>query len=252
MTLAQMRQIDALLTGSMGMSLLQLMECAGFALARLAAARLGGSVQRCRVTVLAGHGHNGGGAMVAARRLSAWGAAVQVIVLPGPLKGVTSMQRNILRHQGVRISDSSQMGHAIEAADLVVDGLVGYGLRGPLRGPAAQLAATANASGRPILALDVPSGLSADTGRAAPGTIRAGATLTLALPKQGLAGPGSETYTGRLYLADIGVPPRLYRKIGLRVPPAFDGRTYVALRRSSAAAGEPRSTTAQSDQGGAG
>ncbi len=85
------------------------------------------------------------------------------------------------------------------------------------------------AHGAPILSLDLPSGLDATTGQAHDPTIRASATLTLALPKTGLRAPGASAYVGELYLADIGVPPALYTHLGLSVGPLFAAHEIVRL-----------------------
>jgi NAD(P)H-hydrate epimerase len=111
---------------------------------------------------------------------------------------------------------------------LVIDALVGYGLSGPLRGRVAELVAWASTQGVPVLALDAPTGLDATTGVAEPGTVRAAATLTLALPKTGLVGSPE---VGELYLADISVPVRLYAEMGLETPRLFDEGQLVRLVR---------------------
>lgn len=106
-----------------------------------------------------------------------------------------------------------------------MDALIGYGLRAAPRGAAADLIEWANGSKAPILALDVPSGIDATTG-VAPGLfIRPRWTMTLALPKTGLL----PHCTGSLFLADIGIPERAYREIGVPVRPPFGGRFQIPL-----------------------
>ena len=106
--------------------------------------------------------------------------------------------------------------------DLIIDGLIGYTLRGPPRGTAAQLIAWANARAAPTLSLDVLSGLDATHG---PRTLslKADATMPLALPKNGLSKEGAAALVGELYLADIGVPPSLYsaEHLDLDIGPVF-------------------------------
>jgi NAD(P)H-hydrate epimerase len=113
-----------------------------------------------------------------------------------------------------------------QPAALIVDALIGYSLRGDPSGRAAELIDWANAQASAILALDNPSGLDVTTGRAGTPCIRATATLTLALPKTGLAGAGE---TGELFLADISVPPAVYRRLGLTVSPIFHHDTIIEL-----------------------
>jgi NAD(P)H-hydrate epimerase len=112
---------------------------------------------------------------------------------------------------------------ALPQADLVLDALVGYSLRGAPRGATAALIETANALPAPVLALDVPSGLDATTGQTHRPSIHATATLTLALPKTGLRTRAAAGAVGDLYLADISVPPALYAQptLDLPVPPLF-------------------------------
>ncbi|MBI3971875.1 MAG: NAD(P)H-hydrate epimerase [Chloroflexi bacterium] len=244
-TVEQMREVDRLMVEAFGITLLQMMENAGRALAELARWRLGGDVRGRRVVVLAGRGGNGGGGLVAARRLSIWGAAVSV-ALSHPrdqFDGVPAHQLAIVERLGLPVSSTAdvenlaerpaadQAGNdaALPEADLVLDALVGYSLRGAPRGPVAALIRTANASGARILALDVPSGLDGDTGEALDPTIRANATLTLALPKTGLLRPAARAWIGDLYLADISVPAAVYRRLGLPVETIFAQSDIVRL-----------------------
>ena len=107
----------------------------------------------------------------------------------------------------------------LPAADVVIDALIGYSLRGDPQGPAAALIRATNGHGAPVLALDVPSGVDSTTGVAHEPAVQATATLTLALPKTGLW--DARQHVGELYVADIGVPPRLYKNLGLDIGPLF-------------------------------
>lgn len=113
---------------------------------------------------------------------------------------------------------------------LIVDGIIGYSLQGPPRGAAANLIRGANRQGVPLLALDVPSGMDT-TGTVYDPVIQATATMTLALPKEGLRAPGVQEQVGELYLADIGVPPALYAGpgLGISVGPIFAQREILRL-----------------------
>jgi hypothetical protein len=104
------------------------------------------------------------------------------------------------------------------AADLVVDALIGYSLKGDPKGRTAELIIWANREAAPVLALDTPSGLDVTTGDPADPCVRAEATMTLALPKVGLVGA---PHVGELYLADVSVPPFVYRRFDIDVPPLF-------------------------------
>jgi NAD(P)H-hydrate epimerase len=98
----------------------------------------------------------------------------------------------------------------VQSPQLIVDGLIGYRLKGAPQGTVADLIRWANAQAAPILALDIPSGVDGTTGTVLDPAIKATATMTLALPKAGLFAPEAQTWVGELYLADIGVPPTLY------------------------------------------
>ncbi len=121
----------------------------------------------------------------------------------------------------------------IARSALVLDGVFGYSLAGAPRGHSAELIMAANESHVPILALDVPSGLSADTGEPFEPTIRAHQTLTLALPKVGLVRPHARPYVGELFVADISVPAQLYRRVGLAVGPLFASSDILPVTTGS-------------------
>jgi len=220
----QMREVDRLMTAEVGISLLQMMENAGRCLAALVRRRLGGDVRSQRIVVLAGRGGNGGGGMAAARRLSIWGAEVAVVLAQSREKmhGVPLQQLTILERIGVPIHAArNRLADLLADADLVIDALIGYSLRGAPAEPIASLIRAANTSARQLLALDLPSGLDGDTGQPLEPCIRASATLTLALPKRGLLEPAARPWVGELHLADISVPEQVYAQLGLTVGPIF-------------------------------
>ena len=208
----QMVEVDRAMIEDYHIELIQMMENAGRNLAHLARVRfLDGNPAGRRMVVLAGTGGNGGGALVCARRLHNWGAQVQVFVTKpdDAFTPVPAHQLDILRRMQVPIADAAAVG-AANSADLIIDGLIGYSLKGAPRGSAGDLIAWANAQPAPILALDAPSGVDTTTGTIFEPAIKATATMTLALPKDGLFAPGVEAQVGELYLADISVPPGLY------------------------------------------
>lgn len=225
LTTAQMIEVDRAMMEDYRIDLVRMMENAGRNLAHLARARfLGGDPRGKRVAVLAGTGGNGGGALVAARRLHNYGAQVQVYVTKpdADFARVPGEQLDILRRMGLLIGRTEDITQSRQP-DLVLDGVIGYSLRGAPRGAAADLIRWANAAGAPILALDAPSGVDTTTGAVFEPAIRATATMTLALPKVGLRAPGVAAQVGELYLADISVPPELYAgpALGLTVGPIF-------------------------------
>lgn len=209
-----MREVDRAMVEDFGIVLLQMMENAGRSLATVARERFfGGDAQGHRAVVLCGAGGNGGGGLVCARRLHAWGCGVTVC-LSAPtsrFEGVAGQQLAILENVGLRVNTPDD-SLPLPATDLIIDALIGYSLRGPPSGVAAEMIEAANAADVTILSLDMPSGIDADSGDAPGSAIRADATLTLALPKKGLMKNSARRYVGELYLADIGVPAELYRR----------------------------------------
>jgi NAD(P)H-hydrate epimerase len=164
--------------------------------------------------------------MVAARHMHNRGADVHVIRLAGELKAAPAKQWNILENIGLR----NEPYFDLPEADMILDALIGYGLRGEPRPEVTVWIEKANAAGRPILALDTPSGLDTTSGTAGRSTVRADATMTLALPKVGLMSESAYPYVGSLYLADISVPPELYRKMGLEIQGIFEKDTIIKIR----------------------
>jgi NAD(P)H-hydrate epimerase len=227
LTTDQMREVDRSMIEDYHIELVQMMENAGRNLAHLARMRfLDGDPRRHSVVVLAGSGGNGGGGLVCARCLHNWGAKVQVITtLPDDrYRGVPAHQLDILRRMGIPIATAYEKS-AFEdrlpdkaSIDLIVDAIIGYSLSGAPRGTAEQMITWANAQGAPVLSLDAPSGIDTTSGQVYSPAIRAAATLTLALPKEGLRASNTTDYVGELYLADISIPPGLYAGPGLELP----------------------------------
>ncbi len=234
LTGAEMVEVDRSMVEDFGIDLPRMMENAGRALALLARARFfDGDVTGHRVAVLAGAGGNGGGGLVCARRLSAWGADVEVHVSrpASEIAGVPGEQLAMLQRMGVPAHEPCDTP-GIEHVDLVIDALIGYSLHGAPRGTTLALIDAANLALAPVLALDVPSGLDATSGETPGVAVIADGTMTLALPKIGLSAPTAEPYVGELYLADIGVPPSLYARhpLNLAVGPIFAMQEIIQLR----------------------
>jgi NAD(P)H-hydrate epimerase len=174
-----------------GLLPLQLMENAGAALAREIAVRAKGK----RIAIVAGRGNNGGDAFVAARHLS--GFAVTVYLL-GRSRDIATEEakRNWqilerLDYDLRMIADSTDL--AMQEADLIVDAIFGTGVRGIIKGLEAQAIDAINSSGKPVISVDVPSGLGTNK------AIRSGLTVTFHRQKPGMSGD--------IIVADIGIPP---------------------------------------------
>lgn len=212
-TAEEMRKLDELAIGEFQIDVLVLMENAGRATATIATQMLYGSIAGKKIGCLVGGGNNGGDAMVAARHLANWGAEVNVIVgtTKDRIKKIPLGQLQVLEKMGLSIFFNE---YDLRGNDLLIDGLIGYGLEGNPRERIAMMITDANNSGRPILAVDLPSGMNATTGERYDPCIKATSTITLALPKTGFLAQGNSDYLGDLYIADISIPRSVYEQFG--------------------------------------
>ena len=215
----QMREVDRAMIHDYGITLLQMMENAGRNLARLAQQKFLNLDNKNPVVILAGSGGNGGGVLVCARYLQNWGYIPEIILNNSIeiFRGATRHQLDILIKSGLSVTVFDNLPNRIRPA-LIIDGIIGYSLKGKASGTAAKMIKWANSRNSAILSLDLPSGIDATNGWLFDPAIHASATMTLALPKSGLAEVKARRYTGELYLADIGVPPQIYRSMGLQIP----------------------------------
>jgi NAD(P)H-hydrate epimerase len=225
LSVGQMRDVERVAI-EFGLTEVRMMENAGANLAWLASTMLGGEVSGRRITVLGGPGGNGGGGLVAARRLLGWGAEVAVRLAsdPADFAVVALEQLRLLEHMqaSIRVGASG-----LEGTELFIDAILGFGQRGNPRGATAALvAATANAT---VLSLDVPTGLELERGIVAEPAVRAAATLTEALPKQALRAAAARPLVGDLYLADISIPATVYGRLGITYQSPFSGSPIVQL-----------------------
>ncbi len=215
----EVRQVDAWAIKEIGAPGVVLMENAGRSCAELAEEKLA-QADNPQVCIFCGTGNNGGDGYVIARHLLNVGVQVTV-VLCGPrdkIRGDARINLDILERLGHAAERLDPGAGDVRArvrtfgarADLIVDALFGTGLRGELKGEYQVLVEAVNGLGRPILAVDIPSGLDCDTGEPLGTAIRATWTVTFVAVKKGfLASPGARTYTGELYVASIGVEPPL-------------------------------------------
>lgn len=164
--------------------------------------------------------------------MTIWGASASV-VLGQPrneVQGVPAHRLEILERMGVPMRTPDQFSPDVLAhADAILDALIGYSLQGPPREPIASLIRAANSAPPPVIALDAPSGLEGDSGRASEPTIKAATTLTLALPKTGLTPPAVREWVGDLDLVDISVAALVYQRLGLVTEPIFATADIVAV-----------------------
>jgi NAD(P)H-hydrate epimerase len=232
----QMIEVDRAMIEDYQIELIQMMENAGRNLAHLARNKfLNANPSGKNILVMAGSGGNGGGVLVAARRLSNWGASVTVALAQEPEKmtSIPAHQLDILRRMKIENTEKATTTDALkgQAYDLILDGLIGYSLKGAPYGLVADLICMANDCNAAVLSLDTPSGIDTTSGTIYKPAIKANATLTLALPKVGLFAQGVPEYTGELFLADISVPPELYSSpsLSLQVGAIFSESDIVKI-----------------------
>ncbi len=223
-TTEQMIEVDSIAMEETGPNLFQMMENAGRNLAELSIKTLGKSWIKSEILVLAGTGGNGGGGICAARHLANKGAKVKVCITDiENLKDVPAYQLHILKSTSAKII--SIKGLQNENPDLTIDAIIGYSLSGKPKGISAEMIEwTSNKLGIRI-SLDVPSGVNATSGEKMGTFINPDITMTLALPKTGLL----PEITGDLYLADIGIPSKVYEKLNLNYQSSFSEKYYVKL-----------------------
>lgn len=236
-TAAAMAEVDGLAVNEFGIDILQMMEQAGSHLAEVVRAELGGELRGRRVVVAVGPGNNGGGGLAAARHLSNRGASVRVI-LARPVNRLSGAGR----HQLATLLEMSvdccvaiydvpddELDREFASADAIIDAILGYRAAGiPHDGVLWLVDRVARAS-VPVISLDLPSGIDADTGEAPGSAVTASATLTLALPKPGLFRGAGRELAGRVYLGDIGLPAALFRRLGVEVDIPFADGPIVRL-----------------------
>jgi hydroxyethylthiazole kinase-like uncharacterized protein yjeF len=218
LTSRQVAEVDVLAHERFGISVDWLMEAAGWQVARFCA---GPTAMVC------GIGNNAGDGLAAARHLHRWGRLASVsCVDAGRLRDSAARERDALIKLGIDVSRELRL----DGVEFVVDALFGTGLSRAPEGKFAAWIDAINSAGSRVIAIDVPSGLDADTGVAYAPTVRAHTTVTLGLAKPGLLTRDGPGLAGDVWLADIGVPFEAYAAVGIDVPAnLFSERDRVRL-----------------------
>jgi len=225
-TREQIRELDRLAIDEFGVKGLILMENAGTACANQATQMLDGARDK-NVAVFCGEGNNGGDGFVIARHLANQGANVRIYLLGAADQvlrrgkdAATNLQ--IALNMGIPLRELHDE-EAVRAAcgecrdaDLIVDAMLGTGARGEARQPYLCAIEALNALGRPLLAVDVPSGLDCNSGEPLGAAVHADRTVTFALNKRGFTRQGAEQYTGRVTVAQISIPRRVIERMVAR------------------------------------
>ncbi|MDZ7662447.1 NAD(P)H-hydrate dehydratase [Thiohalophilus sp.] len=223
-TADQCRELDRIAIEEEGMSGSILMERAGEAAWRLLTRRW---PEARRIAVVCGTGNNGGDGYVVARLAQADGREVRVLQVGDPDKLRGDALAALQRLQGMEVVPEPFASQPIEDLDLLVDALLGTGVQGPVNEPYATAIDWLNASGKPVLALDVPSGLDANTGQAGGRAVCADATLTFIGLKTGLLTGDASDYVGELVFTSLNLPA----SVRARVSPVARRLDFEALRQ---------------------
>lgn len=209
LTSRQVKEVDALTQERFGIPVDWLMEAAGWQVARFCPER---------TAVVCGAGNNAGDGLAAARHLHRWGRLASISCLnPARLPSAAARELEALRKQGILVSGELRLS----GAQAVVDAIFGTGISRRPEGDFAAWIEAINSAQLQVIAVDVPSGLDADTGVAYAPSVRAQTTVTLGLPKPGLFQADGPGLSGEVWVADIGVPFEAYAVVGVKVPPAL-------------------------------
>lgn len=235
-TAEEMQRMDRETIESCGIPGRVLMENAGRGATRFLLDRFP-DLSRKRIGVMAGRGNNGGDGFVMARYLFQKGMRVAVYLLSETekVRGDAAANLTLLEKLGVSVTELpdaeafSARKMALAHQDLWIDAILGTGLSSEVKGYFRTVIDYMNASGKPIFAVDIPSGLHSDTGQPLGGCVRAEATATFAFPKIGhLVYPGAE-FTGDLKVIDIGIPPHIAEAVNPRQAITTPGRVRKDL-----------------------
>ena len=227
-TAQQMARVDRLMIHHYRVTIVQMMEHDAVALVGVATKILK-ILKNKKIVVAFGSGGNGGGGLAAARMFSNAGAKVSLVTSADikRLTGPTAQMYKTCKTMGIKlVSPSSKI---FNSADLILDALLGYSVKGAARGKVAEIIELINTSQAKVLSNDLPSGLDPNKGSVHGPIVKANATLTVALPKVGLFKSDANLYTGKLFLGDITVPRSAYTRLGIKVGDVFKGISFVSI-----------------------
>lgn len=203
-TVREMQELDRNTIEDFCVPSIILMENAGRRVSEVAVDMLK-SASHTKIAVFCGMGNNGGDGFVAGRYLARQGAEVYIYIIgdKSRIKNDPVVNLNILEKMGVRI-EKAKPGLKPEA-DLIIDAIFGIGLKGEVKEPARSIIAELNKNKAPILSVDVPSGLDADTGEALGEAVKAKKTVTMQVPKKGFYINKGPEHVGEIVIADVGI-----------------------------------------------
>lgn len=211
----EIRELDRIAMEDYGMPGVVLMEHAGAGAVECAFEMLG-DVRNARVAVVCGRGNNGGDGYVVARLLhnKGVGVVVHLVAERDKIGGDALVNLRIIEKMKLDIRAAESGGLDFSAVDLVVDAMLGTGLAGAVREPFLSAIKAVNAAGTPVLAIDIPSGLDANTGEVLGDCVRAARTATFAMPKIGFTRGRGPEMAGEVTVVDLGVPAEILGRLG--------------------------------------
>ena len=223
-SLEQRDQINQYILSDLGLTTEVVAEVAGANIAALAWQRW--SLANQSVGVLVGSGRTGLIALIATRRLLAWGGR-PTVHLGTPRDTLSRLNQAEVDRFEVLGGRVFEPGAPLPAVALWIDGLFGTGFRDELSDELKDLIDAVNHDHSPTLAIDLPSGLDATTGKASLPAIRADVTAALGLPMVGILKPFAKQLVGEIAMIDLGIPASVWRRFGVTDTPNFDGRPFV-------------------------
>lgn len=221
----EMQQMDQYTMEQIGLPGIVLMENAG---ARVVEEiRASSPCKNPKVIILAGAGNNGGDGFVIARRLCdlGWDALLCLLVNPDRITGDAKCHLDVYQNRGLPIlhlweNNPEQIRDELNRADMIIDAMLGTGLRGPVREPFNQIISLVNefAGSKVVIAVDIPSGVGSDDGKVAGVAVKAAKTITFVFPKIGFFLQDGPKHVGEWKAVDISVPPSIVTDLGLAMP----------------------------------
>jgi len=220
LTREQVRELDRRAIEEFGIPGILLMENAGRAVAD-ETTRVAESAGSSRIVIVSGKGNNGGDGCVAARHLANRGLEPSVFVLArfDEISGDAMLNLEIIRRMALDVTEVTsdyglrRLERAAADAGVLVDALLGTGARGEVCGPIRSAIEIINRAGKPVVAADLPSGLDANTGAVLGVCVKADVTVTFVAAKAGFARGEGPQQTGRVVVAEIGVPRKIVEEM---------------------------------------
>jgi hydroxyethylthiazole kinase-like uncharacterized protein yjeF len=219
-TVSEMRALDMRAIEEFGIAEELLMENAGQAAYFVLLKEFG--IKDKTFTIFCGTGNNGGDGLVVARKIHSSGGVAKVYLLgdPGKYRGAAKINLGIVSRLPIEVQRYQSLDLSkedITQSDLIVDAILGTGIIGDVRGQYREIIESINDSGKPVLSIDIPSGIHGDTGQVMGAAVKADYTVTFGLPKIGnMLFPGFEL-GGKLYVSHISFPPSIYNSDSLKI-----------------------------------